>query len=795
VTVTNLESSPYFPARGGRVLEDESVSVWSLVRVLRRRWRIIAICAVVLTAAPLAYGIQLERRYSAVATILVDPQEFRVIQTALSEPTIVSVPMEAQPDILRSQSLMHAAMAKLSLFEDQEFYPVEDGPDAYAQIARGLAAWSVGELLAGLNNLWSSAKASTVWAQLATAIGWTVEAEDTSAQGAERNQNGQLPAGDDATNLIGVLQAEETTALAEWRAPSRFEDRIYVSQPDSSRLLRVGFSSSDPAKAAVVANTLADLFVAAKLQRRIDSTRRSAAWISAQLPLAQQEVLAAERRVAEFRSEHQLSAGKTGTLAEAELLEVNRSLVETRTSQAEKRAKLRLVQGLRAQGANLDALEEVLTSSLISSFRRQEAELSARDAEVATAYGALHPKRQAVRQELAKVTARIDEEVQRIVRGLENDIAVLGAQERGLRAQLDAARGQQTVDNQATVRLQELERAAAAKRNRYETLLARYHEASGQEEILDPGARVISRAPVPSEPSTPAPEVFGAVGFTAALVFGSMLALLREQSDKRLRSARQMERALHLPCLGLVPSVTRRKRGQRLHDCLRSRPASSYAQALRALYTQLAAPKLQPKVILVTSALPDEGKSSLAAALAVCAAQIGGARSLLVDFDLWRPTQAREFGLGSSPGVAELILDSGPERIGANFHVSQSGGIDILTAGLNPSEAARGLTVQSVRKLVAELRSRYDCVVIDSPPLLGVNDGRLLAMEADATVFAVRWGHTNREAAGAAVKILRDVSAEVFGAVLTRVDMKRHILYAEGDDLQFHRQFQKYYAR
>jgi Mrp family chromosome partitioning ATPase len=168
---------------------------------------------------------------------------------------------------------------------------------------------------------------------------------------------------------------------------------------------------------------------------------------------------------------------------------------------------------------------------------------------------------------------------------------------------------------------------------------------------------------------------------------------------------------------------------------------------------------------------------------------------------------AYDFGLEPASGVADLIGAGADQQqsLKQALIIDQETGIDILPAG-KYCRRGRGrrhagigappgfLTPQSIDGLIAELRKRYDCIVIDSPPLLGVSDGRILSMYADATVFVVRWGHTSREAATAAVKILRDVSTGVLGAVLTRADMKKHVQCGQGDALQFYDSFRKYYA-
>ena len=202
----------------------------------------------------------------------------------------------------------------------------------------------------------------------------------------------------------------------------------------------------------------------------------------------------------------------------------------------------------------------MVASPLIADLRQDEAEFQAKAAEFATIYGDRHPQMQALREEKARIDAGIRYEVDRIVASLENELTVLKTREKSVAQELDMLKSASASENQASVRLRELEREAAARRALYETMLERSQEIQTQEGLLEPDARVLYPAEFPWEPSTPSPKIFAAVGFTASVVFGCMLALLLEQLDKSLRSRDQIERLLQVPCLGLVPEGQRSAR-------------------------------------------------------------------------------------------------------------------------------------------------------------------------------------------------------------------------------------------
>ena len=538
---------------------------------------------------------------------------------------------------------------------------------------------------------------------------------------------------------------------------------------------------------------MAELYVANQLRDKREATAVANAWLSERLQALQQEVIEAEQAIARFQAENQLFASEGTALTEAQLADLNRELVATRAEKVEKQAKLRQVREFEASGQGLDSIAEVVASPLIGFLRQLGSELENKGAELAVEYGERHPQMQALQQEKANLAVEIRREINRIVQSFENEVAVLATREQSLEQELATVKSNRAAENQATVRLRELEREAAAQRGLYESMLARYQQTQTQEGLLQPDARVIYPAPVPWDPSTPSPMIFVAVGFTASAVFGCMLALLMEQLDKSLRSGRQIESVLQVPCLGLVPKVAGLRRHQSAHAYLRQKQRSIYAVSIRALYVSILMDQTgpPPKVILVTSGLPGEGKTSLAASLAVLTAQ-SGKKTVLVDLDFWHPQVARQFGARSGYGVEEVIAAGRP--LEGALVLADPGGLDILPATARSANPAGLIASQELRRLLDELRERYDCIVLNSPPLLGPADAAILSLYADTTLLVVQWQRTNRDAAGAALKSLRDLSANVAGAVLTQVNSKKHARYRYGDALQYSEQCGRYYS-
>jgi polysaccharide biosynthesis transport protein len=226
-------------------------------------------------------------------------------------------------------------------------------------------------------------------------------------------------------------------------------------------------------------------------------------------------------------------------------------------------------------------------------------------------------------QEKASIQAKVDQEIARIIRALENEARVTSAQVQALEGELVASKSATSGDRETDVQLRELEREAEAARSLYQTLLQRFTELGAQQDFIRSDVRVLTVAKTPEAPSSPGPVPFAGAGFTVAFVLGGLAALLRERLDHSLRGARKTRAALGLPVLALVPKLGRITQYQKPHRYLVAKPLSVYCEAVRSVYTSLRLGRQNghsPQVVLVTSALPGEGKTTFAVSLAVFAA-------------------------------------------------------------------------------------------------------------------------------------------------------------------------------
>jgi polysaccharide biosynthesis transport protein len=406
--------------------------------------------------------------------------------------------------------------------------------------------------------------------------------------------------------------------------------------------------------------------------------------------------------------------------------------------------------------------------------------------------GKSEQKRAYTSAELAGLDSRIAE----LKIELERSIAAVQA---FMRQRTDAAKPASEA-REAGQHLQELEREAVVKGKLYYTLLRRQQEIRDQQETFAPDARILSLAATPDRPSSPNPLLFIFPALIVFLICGSLLAFILERLDHGLRSEREIDEALGVPCIGLVPHVAEMDRPRLLHQYLLTNPFTAYAEAFRSIAAtmQLASKLRQPKVVLITSSLPGEGKTTLAVSLSVCIALLQQ-RVLLIDLDFKHPSILGELDGNTEQGLLDLLRNNRPPA--EVIQPIPDLGLDYLPMHRRSVDTLILFAGAEMPHLLHQLRVSYDCVIIDSPPVLGSTETRLLAALADEILFAVKWGSTRRELAQNALKLLRSPDSSPaqqlrsVSALITQVDLKKHACYGYDDASEYYFNYEKYSSR
>lgn len=738
-------------------VEDQEIELRSILAMLRRRKSVILGTVAAVLLVTLLVLIQLTPRYTSSAALMLNTRQQNVvdIESVVSGldvgPGALQTGVQSEINIITSRSLARRVVEKLGLMQDPEF----NG---------------------------SLREASTLdyispFAWLESGARWVLTVI------------GLAPARDQRQQEPRTAEEEESAALSS--VITAFLGNLGVGNDGRSYSIVVSFTSEDPEKAAVIANAVADQYLVDQLEAKFEATRRATAWLNERLADLREKVKESETALQAYKEQANLIDNQGQTVSSQQLSELNSQLILARTERAQVEARLRRVRELVKTGG-VESSPDVLANPLIQRLREQETDLVRQQAELSGRYGERHPTMINLRAEIRDLRSKIEAEVNKIVLSLANEVEVSRAREITLASNLASIQQNVGELSKASVRLNELQREADANRALFETFLNRFKETSNQDQIIQPDARIISSAETPLWPSFPRKKMILTLALGASVLLGIMLALLIERLDNGFRSPEQMERLTGVPGLGLIPAV-RASRKSQPQDYVLQKPTSAYAEALQSVRTALHFSNVDhpPKVILVTSALPEEGKTTFAVSLGRLAAR-SGLKVVLVDADMRRPKVARVLGLESDAGLRELL--AGDALIPGVLHKDEPSGMHIIPSQPDTPGPQDLLGSRRMRDLIRQMTSLYDLVVIDSPPIMAVSDAIVLSGLADATLMMVRWETTPREVALSAIRQLRQSGGRIAGAVLTRVNMRKHARFSYGDSGYYYDKYKGYYA-
>lgn len=579
--------------------------------------------------------------------------------------------------------------------------------------------------------------------------------------------------------------SEETIKAATIGA---FMSRLSVEQERNSLIVNVSFDAHDPVLAAEVANVIATAYIESGLEARLQMVQKATTWLTDRLDGLRTKVEESEKALQAYREQQGLvDMAGDGDLASAQLQSISERLVAARAKVGELESMYAQARNLQSQGAtSLSSLQ----SPLVVQMKTAEAEAERKIAELSQRYGPKHPKMIAAQSDLQAARQKLRGELGNVVAGVSKELAAARATAAQLQREYDQLKGQVQDVNRKGFRLQALEREVAANRQLYDTFLTRFKETNVVGDMDTTNARVIDPAQVPSSPEKPNKKRMVSIAVFLALLAGIGLAFMIERLDNTLKSGNELEDRLGLPMLGSLP-LLRLKKGDQLRPerVFADDSKSTFAEAIRTIRTGVVLSGLDNphKIVVVTSTIPGEGKTTVSMNLALALGQLE--KVLLIDADMRRASIAQQLGFAKdTPGLSNLV--AGTAKASECIHPVEGTSVHVLPAGIIPPNPLELLSSHRFSELLDKLSEAYDRIVIDTAPTQAVSDALVLSTQASAVVYVVKADSTPYPLAQTGVKRLRHVNAPLVGAVLNQVDIKKAGRYGKygryGYDRYYH---------
>src|SRR5712671_5935586 len=588
-----------------------------------------------------------------------------------------------------------------------------------------------------------------------------------------------------------------------------FRGSLKVNLSPSSRIIEIHYRSTDKQMAANVVNTLMQTYVENNFKARFESTMQASDWLCKQLVDLQMKVETSQEKLVRYQKEHEiLGIDEKQNITTAKLDELNKELTSAESERMDKESFYRLIESgdpdaiaSSAGGLDKGGSGGQSASGLLESLSGKQADLKIQIADLNTQFGPSYPKLAQLNNQLQEIDLQIQAEMKKIASKIRGQYMTALQRENMLHDALEKQKQLANKLNESAIEYSLLRRDVDSNRQLYEGLLEKLKEAGVSAGLKSNNFRIVDSARVPNSPVEPnVPRNLG-FALVLGLTTGIGLAFLLEGLDNTVRTTEQAQIISGLAPLGMIPlgsKTTREGSGAKRLALASSkeavelvtqvRPQSQMAESYRALRTSLLLSSLgaPPKVIMITSALPQEGKSTTSINCAVVLAQ-KGVRVLLIDADLRRPSIHKTLGMGPRSGLSNVLTGSTTLQQ-AITHTTILPNLDVLPAGTLPPNPAELLASSNMRDVLIELREKYDHIVVDTPPTLSVTDAVVLSPRADAIVLVIRSGHTTKQALRRSRDILMQVNAKVAGVLLNAVDLS-------SPDYYYYYEYQGKYSR
>ncbi len=726
--------------------KEQQIDIRDYINVIRKRkWTLVAVFVVIVTTVIL-HSFTATPIYEATTLLVIEKENPNVVsvQEVMAVDASGTDYYQTQYKIIESRTVARDVISRLNLERSKEFFP-EPKNDFVSKIKQSVRVY-----ITFLKN--------SIVSLLNTG---------------DKNATEDLKESKEESNLV-----------------SRFIERIEVTPIRNSRLVDVSYRARAPVTAARIVNTLADAYIDQNLETRLKAVQDAVKWLHERIEEERKKVERAENGLLEYKEKYNIVtdfSSDTEKITAQKLAHLNSQVVEAESRRVEAETRYKQAIALRDSPDMLDSIPEVINNELIRQINSMEVELYKRISELSKKYGEKHPRMVAIKSELDTLRKRKTQEVNRVINSLRNEYKVALAREKSLKDALAKQKNECMVLNQKAIRYGVLKREAESARHMYDLLINRFKETTLTEDMKTGNIRVIDRAEAPRAPVKPNKKLNILLAVIVGLVTGTGLAFFFEYLDNTIKTPEDVKQQLGLPYLGPTPVFDSGEEERPELVTLHS-PKSTASESYRGIRTGIlfSSAESPPGTILVTSAGPQEGKTITTANLGITMAQ-AGARTIILDCDMRRPSLHKIFGIKKDRGISNILVGSGD--LGKAVHHTGVENLDIIPCGPVPPNPSEILGSNRMTSILETLRTRYSYIFIDAPPSTAVTDAVVLSRSAEGVIFVIRAGETPREIARNALSQFEAVKAHIIGIILNGVDMGRdgyyyyqHYYYYYGED-------------
>jgi len=770
-----------FADSGGEASLAEQFDLQHYLRILRKYKWAIALFTALVTLLAAYYAYTATPIYRSTATLLIESQGNNIVsvEELVGVETQDADYYQTQFELLKSRELARRVVSKLNLTSHPDLVPGEylrRGPAPAETNVEGHGTST--DFVTGVVS-----KAKNTFAKVVSSITGN-EATEVTDTAVDVVSDTGVETASDATNdpVLVNLPDDVDMEVLERQVVNRYLSLLSVEPIRKTKLVKISFQSADSSFAADVANTHGEEYILAYLDAKMELTTKASSWLNDRLVELKAKLDLSEDSLIAYKEANGLVDvdGSVARLKEQDLLLLTNELAQVRSELSEVADLRREARSLAANPTLLETIPAIQNDALVRDLKieigRNQRDLD----ELGTRYGPRHPKILDTRSKLSSLEGSLRTNIQRVVESIDKEFKLLNQRVSSIQSTINSGKQEIQAVGSKRFELEALEREVTTNRELYDTFFSRMTEASSTKDIESANARVSDYAVPASSPIKPKKPLIIALGALGALVLSVLMAFLYEQMDDTIKSTGDIEEKLGVHLLGILPLIKaglfKGRKELPLNPADIADKKGTFFEAVNTARTGIALEDEtnHRKVILVTSSIPGEGKSTTAMNLAYSFSQME--KVLLIDCDLRKPSIAKAIGVErSSPGISSLLAGKANAR--ECIHRQAIGELDLICSGPSVDQPLELLSSARFSSLIERLRGHYDRIIIDSAPTQAVSDSLVLSRLSDGVVYVIKSHSTSLELAKRGIMRLRQVDAPIAGALITQVDIDKITSY------------------